>query len=143
MSALDYLPPNAAIGTITKEIVEEIFTAAKIDAVFTMSVRHEEDTRHYVPSSNYYMPYYHNVGFYNYYGGYSGYYYSPGYYSGSYKIYLEANLFDLKSGELIWSAQTKTTDMSSVSKMSVEFADLIVADFIEHNVLVAPPEKKK
>ena len=143
VAALDYLPPNAAIGTITKEIVMEIFNTAEMDAVFTMSMRHQEDTRHYVPSSNYYMPYYYNTGFYNYYGGYSSYYYSPGYYSGSYKIYLEANLFDLKNDELIWSAQTTTTDMSNINKMSVEFADLIVADFIRHNVLVAPPAKKK
>jgi hypothetical protein len=143
IAALDLLPPNAAIGTITRDIVFSIFETADIDAVFTMSVRHMEDTRRYVPSSAYYMPYYHNVGFYDYYGGFNNYYYSPGYYAGSIQIFLEANFFDLETGELIWSAQTKTTNFSDINKMAIEFADIIVADFIRHEVLVAPPEKNK
>jgi len=145
IAALDLLPPNAAIGTITRDIVMTIFESAEIDAVFTMSMRHMEDTRRYVPGSSYYQPYYHNVGFYDYYGGFNNYYYSPGYYAGSLQMFLEANFFDLETGELIWSAQTKTTDVANVEKMAVEFADLIVADFIKHQVLVAPPtpEKKK
>jgi hypothetical protein len=142
IAALDLLPPNAAIGTITKEIVKEIFTSAKVDGVFTMSVRHMEDTRRYVPGSSYYMPSHYNTGFYNYYGGYNNYYYSPGYTAGSLQIFLEANFFDLKTGELIWSAQTKTTDQSNIEKMSIEFADAIVADFISHEVLVKPEQKK-
>ena len=143
VAALDYLPPNAAIGTITKEIVMDIFAAAKIDAVFTMSMRHQEDTRRYVPSSNYYMPYNYNVGFYDYYGGFNSYYYSPGYYTGSVQIFLEANFFDLESGELLWSAQTKTTDLTNIDKMAVEFADVIVEDFIRQNVVPAPEVSKK
>ena len=145
IAALDLLPPNAAIGTITQDIVMAIFESAEIDAVFTMSARHMEDTRRYVPGSSYYVPHYHTYGFYDYYGGFNNYYYSPGYYTGSLQIFLEANFFDLKTGELIWSAQTKTTDMANIDKMAVEFADLIVADFIAHEVLVAPPgqEKKK
>ena len=146
MAALDMLPPNAAIGTITKEIVRDIFISAKIDAVFTMSMMHKEDTRRYVPghgAASFYTPYYYNVPFYDYYGGFNSYYYSPGYYTGSVQVFLEANLFDFESGELIWSAQTKTTDLSSIDKMAVQFADVIVADFIRQEVLVAPPEKKK
>lgn len=139
--ALDLLPPNAAVGTITREIVKEIFTAAETDAVFTMSVRHVEDTRHYVQGSSGYMPYYYNVGFYDYYGGFNNYYYTPGYYSGALQIFLEANLFDFKTGELIWSAQTKSTDISDVSRMAVEFADVIVDDFIRQNVLIDPEKE--
>jgi len=145
--ALDLLPPNAAIGTITKDIVFSIFESAEVDAVFTMSMRHMEDTRQYQPSSTaYYVPYYTGMGFYDYYGGYAGYYYSPGYYTGSVQIFLEANFFDLETGDLLWSAQTKTTDAASLGKMSVEFADLIVADFIKSGVLVpslAPADDKK
>ncbi len=143
VAALDYLPPNAAIGTITKEIVMDIFAAADIDAVFTMSMRHQEDTRRYVPGSNYYMPYNYNVPFYDYYGGFNNYYYSPGYYTGSVQIFLEANFFDFESGELLWSAQTKTTDLTNIDKMAVEFADVIVADFIRQNVVPAPEISKK
>ncbi|MCK5765902.1 MAG: hypothetical protein KAH26_07955 [Bacteroidales bacterium] len=143
VAALDYLPPNAAIGTITEEIVMDIFAAADIDAVFTMSMRHQEDTRRYVPGSSYYMPYNYNVGFYDYYGGFNNYYYSPGYYTGSVQIFLEANFFDFESGELLWSAQTKTTDLTNIDKMAVEFADVIVADFIRQNVVPAPEVSKK
>lgn len=143
VAALDYLPPNAAIGTITKEIVMDIFIAADIDAVFTMSMRHQEDTRRYVPGSSYYMPYNYNVPFYDYYGGFNNYYYSPGYYTGSVQIFLEANFFNFESGELLWSAQTKTTDLTNIDKMAVEFADVIVADFIRQNVVPAPEVSKK
>jgi hypothetical protein len=140
--ALDMLPPNAAIGNITKDIVMEIFKSEGVDAVFSMSVRHMEDTRRYVPAQGvYYTPYYSNVSFYDYYGGFSNYYYTPGYYAGSVQIFLEANFFNLESGELIWSAQTKTVDVSDVRKMAVQFADVIVADFIRQNVVPAPLSK--
>jgi hypothetical protein len=136
------LPPNAAIGNITKDIVMEIFKSEGVDAVFSMSVRHMEDTRRYVPAQGvYYTPYYSNVSFYDYYGGFSNYYYTPGYYAGSVQIFLEANFFNLESGELIWSAQTKTVDVSDVRKMAVQFADVIVADFIRQNVVPAPLSK--
>ena len=144
IAALDLLPPNAAIGTITEDIVNEIFIAADVDAVFTMSVRHMEDTRRYVPGRGaYYTPYYHNMGFYDYYGGFSNYYYSPGYYTGSYQVFLEANFFDFKDGELLWSAQTKTHDVEDTEKMAIQFADVIVADFIRQNVVPAPEVEKK
>ena len=146
IAALDLLPPNAAIGTITREIVFSIFESADIDAVFTMSLRHEEDTRRYVPAQGtYYTPYYSTIGFYDYYGGFGTYYYSPGYYTGSVQVFLEANFFDLETNELIWSAQTKSTDVASIDQMAIQFADVIVEDFISHNVLVPPPgtEQKK
>jgi len=143
IAALDLLPPSAAIGTITKEIVMDIFAAAKVDAVFSMSMRHKEDTRRYVSGSSYYMPYYYNVPFYDYYGGFNSYYYSPGYYTGSVQVFLEANFFDLESGELLWSAQTKTTDLTNIDKMAIEFADVIVEDFIRQNVVPAPEVSKK
>lgn len=142
VAALDLLPPNAAIGTITKDVVNEIFKAAEADAVFTMSVRHMEDTRRYVPArGTYYTPYYSNVPFYDYYGGFSNYYYTPGYYTGSVQIFLEANFFNFKTGELLWSAQSKTTDMENIRKMAVEYAETIVADFIRQNVVIAPEGK--
>ncbi|MBE9483488.1 MAG: hypothetical protein IMY74_01505, partial [Bacteroidetes bacterium] len=81
--------------------------------------------------------------FYDYYGGFNNYYYSPGYYTGSVQIFLEANFFDFESGELLWSAQTKTTDLTNIDKMAVEFADVIVADFIRQNVVPAPEVSKK
>ncbi len=138
IAALDLLPPKAAIGTISREIVRDIFISADIDAVFTMSMRHMEDTRRYVPGQGYYMPYYYNVPFYDYYGGFNNYYYSPGYYTGSFQVYLEANFFDFESGELLWSAQTKTVDVSSIHKMAEQFADVIVEDFIKSDVVPVP-----
>ena len=123
------------------DIVVDIFRAANVDAVFTMSMRHMEDTRRYVSGQGYYMPYYYNVPFYDYYGSFNNYYYTPGYYTGSFQVFLEANLFDFSTGELLWSAQTKTVDVQDIEKMAEQFADVIVADFIGQNV-VALPEKK-
>ncbi len=144
IAALDLLPPNAAIGTITKEIAGSIFESANVDAVFTMSMRHMEDTRHYVPSrGTYYTPYYSTMGFYDYYGGFSNYYYTPGYYTGSFQVFLEANVFNFETGELLWSAQTKTQDVQNINQMAVQFADAIVEDFIRQNVVPAPPEASK
>ncbi len=141
IAALDLLPPNAAVGTITRDIVVDIFRAAKADAVFTMSMRHMEDTRRYVPGQGYYMPYYSNVPFYDYYGSFSNYYYTPGYYTGSFQVFLEANFFDFDTGELLWSAQTKTVDVQNIDKMAEQFADVIVADFIRQNVVIQPEKK--
>ena len=144
IAALEILPPNAAIGTITKDIVNEIFIAADVDAVFTMSMRHMEDTRRYVPGrGTFYTPYYSTIGFYDYYGGFASYYYTPGHYTGSLQVFLEANLFDFKDNELLWSAQTKTSDVQDIHKMAVQFADAIVADFIRQNVVEALQEPKQ
>jgi hypothetical protein len=144
IAALDLLPPNAAIGTITKEIVWDIFKSAGIDGVFTMSMRHQEDTRRYVPGrSTYYTPYHSTIGFYDYYGGFGSYYYTPGYYTGSYQVFLEANFFDFETDELIWSAQSKSTNYEDVHKMAVSYADAIVKDFISQNVVPVPEGSSK
>ena len=43
IAALDLLPPNAAIGTITKDIVNEIFKAADVDAVAVTVIAAADD----------------------------------------------------------------------------------------------------
>jgi len=67
-----------------------------------------------------------------YYGRMSGYYpmahrevYSPGYNVTVTTVYLETNLYDVKTGKLVWSARSESVD----PKMTKKFLDELVAVF--------------
>jgi hypothetical protein len=75
---------------------------------------------------------------YPYYGYYSYAYatvYDGGYYTTSTSYFLESNLYDVASGKLIWTAQTKTEDPSSIDKEAVNFSRIIVDDLLTKKVI--------
>jgi hypothetical protein len=66
-------------------------------------------------------------------GGFGGYYgymgpmmYNPGYYTEEKTYFMEADLFDVASEKLIWSAQSEAYDPSSISKFSRDYTAVIV-----------------
>jgi len=83
------------------------------DAVVVTRLLGVEEKTEYVPPRTYTVP--------RYYGGYYGYYgstwdvvHEPGYYKDHTIVRLETNLYDVGSGELVWSGQSETFDASSV-----------------------------
>ncbi|MBS7564414.1 hypothetical protein KHS38_08340 [Mucilaginibacter sp. Bleaf8] len=52
--------------------------------------------------------------FWTYYNNWYPYLYAPGYYDQQQVYYLETNLYDARTEELIWAAQSETYDPSSI-----------------------------
>ena len=138
--ALDFLPPNENEDNTSPEIVMAFFESAKVDAILSIHLLEIDDDRRYVPGSLYFTPYYNAYSFYDYYYDMYDYVYVPSYYTGELDVFLEANLFDFATGELLWTAQTETTDLNSVAEIANSFANVLVKDLYKSNALYSPQE---
>jgi len=119
---------------LAKKRLEEI----GVDGILIMSVLDVREETYYVPGTTSYYP----TASYPYYGGYYGYWgrtyttvSSPGYYEQTVSIFLESNLYDLESDVLVWSAQSKTQDPSSVQALADNFARVLVDELIKDKVI--------
>ena len=99
------------------------------DGILTVTLLNKETENRYVPGTYGYAP----VTRFRYYGRFSGYYtnwyptvISPDYYEETEIYFIETNLYDAKTEDLIWSAQSKTYNPSSLAAFSKEFADIVV-----------------
>ena len=62
--------------------------------------------------------------------------YSSGYYTTETTYFLETNLYDIETEKLVWTAQTKTEDMTSVATEANVLAKILVKDIIEKKVIL-------
>ena len=79
---------------------------------------------------------------YGYYGSFGGYYgysstymYDPGYYVNDKTYYIESNLYDLATGEIVWSVQSEAYDASDLNSLSKEYAALLINKLKQEGVL--------
>ncbi len=114
-----------------KEHIRKRIEEFNFDAILVMAVLdvQKEERYHAATGSSI------SVGFpaypaYNY--GYTGYYgyvyntvYTPGYYETASTYFLESNLYDVATEQLIWTGQTRTKDPKSIDKEAAEIAKLI------------------
>ncbi len=108
----DIYPPSfSPKKDFTKEQLVESINKTGCDAVLTLALLDSKIVESYHPGTTY-SPY--NYGyygsFYNYYDYYYPQVYSPGYYSVDKTFYVESNLYDLKSGKLLWSVQSEASN---------------------------------
>ncbi len=120
----------------------------KLETIFTVAVKDIRTESHYVQAS---QTYYNPVSNYGYYGNFGSYYgnywgsglgmmgpgvvmstgmssYNPGYTVEKKTIYLESNLYDTQSQELLMSIQTKAVDPESIAKASKKFTSEMVKE---------------
>ncbi|HRI19814.1 MAG TPA: hypothetical protein PLA68_02620 [Panacibacter sp.] len=101
---------------------ETIFTVALVDK--------QSETRYNPGSSSIYAPY----PMYGYYGRFGGYYgyssmmYSPGYYSTDKTYFLESNLYDAKTEELLLSIQSKAENPPAIQKSSKLYTESLIKE---------------
>ncbi|GAB2690975.1 hypothetical protein GCM10027037_12720 [Mucilaginibacter koreensis] len=115
----DVFPPNFSTQTgQRRELVLERIQSTGADAILTVALLRQETESRYIPTGGgYYNPglrYGYYGRFWNYYSNWYPYVYSPGYYDQSKVYYLETNLYDAHTEDLIWAAQSKTYEPSSV-----------------------------
>jgi hypothetical protein len=130
----DVFPPNFSTQTGQKrELVLGRIQSTGADAILTVALLKQETESRYIPGTGAYAPglrwgYYGR--FWNYYNNWYPSVYSPGYYDQSKVYYLETNLYDARTEDLIWAAQSKTYDPANV--------DSFIRDYVKsiHNQMV-------
>jgi len=129
VTAMDEYGPKAFDKLSEDQIAQQVRSAG-YDAVITTAVLDKKKQQNYQPGSVSYQP----VGVvYNRFGRYySTVYdrvYDPGYYTTSTDYILETNLYDVASGELVSSVQTKSYDPSSAGDLAHDNTKRIIQTF--------------
>lgn len=136
-SSFDILPPGLKSDGVDKEEVLRKIRELGTDAILTVAVLDQTNETRYVPGSTMYSPM--GYGYYGRFWGYYNYYnpvmYDPGYYTTDKKYYLEANLYDAQTEELVWSSQSETTNPSSIETFSRSFSTTIINQLIKDGLL--------
>jgi hypothetical protein len=135
----DVLPVDRSQVPKEKEAMQAFLKKNGIDGILTVSLLDVKKETKYVQGSNYYAP----TAFYGgYYGSFYNYYpsmysnvYQPGYYANSQVVYLETNLFDVETGDLIWSAQSDTQDKTEIDDLANSYARGLVTHVVKRKIL--------
>ena len=133
VSALHEYGPKAFDKVSEDDVVSKLKSSG-YDAVITTVLLDKSKDEYYNQGSVSYQP----VGirrFGRYYTTVYDRVYEPGYYSSSTNYFLESNMYDINSGDLIYSAQSKAVDPSSASSLGKDYGKGIVKDLENKAVL--------
>ncbi|NRB65466.1 MAG: hypothetical protein HRU40_21020 [Saprospiraceae bacterium] len=139
VKSIDVFPPEFKEKMEdSKEMILEKVRAMGVDAIFSVALLKEEAQERYVPGTGPYIPY----PSYNWYGGFWRYYtrnmnvvYNAGYYTTDRKYYIEGNLYDAESEELLYSVQSVSYNPSDLERFSKKYAKLIHKAMVEEGFL--------
>ncbi len=95
------------------------------EAVLLFGVKDIKEAQRYVQGSVSYQPTSYYNGWYNYWSTTYQAVEQPGYYTTDVDAYVDANMFDIASGDLIWSAQTDILNPVGLSDAAESFAGVI------------------
>ena len=137
-SSFDIIPPGFKATPENKDKTVQAIQAAGHDAILTIALLDQTSETRYVPGTTMYSP----MGYGGYYGRFYGYYsyynpvmYDPGYYATDKNYYLEMNHYDAQTEELVWSAQSETTNPSSIETFSKAFAQSVEYQLIKDGII--------
>ncbi|MGZ4038330.1 MAG: hypothetical protein ACXVPQ_10915 [Bacteroidia bacterium] len=140
IKSIDEFPPNFLKDTVAKDVLLSAVNKKGADAILTVTMLKKETSSRYVPGGPMYAPY----PMYGYYRSFSGYYsywypyaYSSGYYAQSDIYFFETNLYDAKTDNLIWSAQSETYTYDGLTDVSADLAHAIVEKMRSDGVLIS------
>jgi hypothetical protein len=124
----DIYPPSfSPKNDFTREQLVESITKTGCDAILSIALLDSKIVESYHPGSSY-SPY--NYGYYgNYYSYYNYYYpqvYSPGYYSVDKTFYVEANLYEVSSGKLVWSVQSEASNPKDLQDWYKNYSAMLI-----------------
>jgi len=132
-SAMEEYGPKA-FEKIKEEDIAEKLKSSGYDAVITTVLLDKSKDQYYQPGRVSYQP----IGirrFGRYYTTIYDRVYDPGYYTNSTQYFLESNMYDIQSGNLIYSVQSKAADPSSIATLGKDYSKKIVKDLKEKQVL--------
>ena len=136
LTAMDEYGPKA-FEKIEEAKLTEMVKSGGYDAIITTALLDTKDDQVYQQGTVRYQP----VGeTYDRFGRYSSTIYSrvyePGYYTTSTNYVLETNLYNVNTGKLIYSVQTKVNNPSSAGSLASDNSKQIVKDLKEKGVLI-------
>jgi hypothetical protein len=131
MRSMDFITP----GKMEKDVIEMVLKTNGITGVIIVSLLDSKKETTYVPGTTTYYPAYYGRPYYGYYGSVYANVYDPGYYATTTSYFIECNAYRLSDERLVYSAQSKTTDPSSVDKFAYDFAKAIVNDLTQKGVI--------
>ena len=138
--SIDEFPPNMTVSDSGKEMLMSKLKTTGADAILTVSLLKKETDSRYVPGTNPYDPY-GNFGYYRRFWGYYSYWYpsvnEAGYYTTDRTYYMETNLYDAATEELVWSAQSETYNPIDLPNFAGEYANVIIAKMQKDGVLLS------
>ena len=120
---------------INRDTVSAAIKGKNIDSVIvTHLVKVEEETVYrqnmdYRPTYGYYN------GLYSYYPHVNSYVHQPGYYTTHDVVILETNLYEVKSEELVWSAQSRSFAPESAKEVIDDLVKLVIKDLQEKGLI--------
>ncbi len=139
MKSTDYFIPTFSKGTTpSKEQIMESIRKAGAETILLITMLDQKTETRYVPGSGAYAP----VPSYGWYGGFYSYYsyhypmvYDPGYVVTDRSYYLETNLYDVATEQLLWSAQSVTVNPEGTDAFITDFSAAISQQMIKDGVL--------
>lgn len=139
IKSIEVLPPTFTNGQQPdKSKLLDRIKGTDADAILTIALIDKETETRYTPGDAAYAP----VPRFGYYGTFWGYFntwsprlYSPGYYDEDKIYFLETNLYDAKSEELLWSAQSQTYNPNSLPDFSRQFSKVVVTAMRDEGLL--------
>ncbi len=130
VKSIDVMPPNLkTAATPTKDEIVSKVKESGCDGVFVASLLKKEEDVRYTPGKESYSP----TSYYTYSGTFFGYYNhfypsvnTPGYYSKEKSYFMQSNLYDAATAEIIWSVQSKVFEPTNVAKFSKSYTTELV-----------------
>ena len=146
VKSFDVMEPFTEGKTPDKSELFSKITQTGADAIMTVALINKETETRYVPGNAGYAP----VPRFGYYRTFWGYYntwypmmYSEGYYEEDKVYFIETNVYNASTKELLWSAQSETYNPSSLEDFSEEFADVVVSRMERDGLLINRDDGKE
>lgn len=134
-TATSVFGPKGFKGLSEDEITEKL-RGSEFTSIMMLSLLDKEREKNYFPGSRYTVP--RVVGYSRYYRRYlvvNDYVYTPGYYTSSTNYILEAEIYSIDDGELVYSAQTRSYDPANIHALAESFAKSIVSELNEKGII--------
>ncbi len=135
VTAIDQYGPKA-FEKVPEDQVADKLKSSGFDAVITTALLDKKKNEVYQPGTVRYQPvgvYYNRFG--RYYSTVYDRVYDPGYYTTNTDYFLETNLYDISSGDLVYSVQTKAYDPSSATDLAHDNRKRIVQNMKDKGIL--------
>ncbi|MCJ8165613.1 hypothetical protein MKJ04_12245 [Pontibacter sp. E15-1] len=136
--SIDLFPPTVREGGPDMNQLLQKIKNQNYDAILTVALIDEDTETRYVPGTYGYTP----VTRFGWYGRFRGYYtywyptlYDPGYYTEEKIYFLETNLYDASSEDLLWSAQSRSYSPASLRKASETLAQLTASRMAQEHLI--------
>lgn len=136
--SIDVFPPKLKDKDNYEEYVVSAIDEYQYEGIITITLVEEKTETRHRPGSQVYMP----TSNFGYYGNFRGYYntrfvevYNTNYYASSKTYFIETNLYDSETEELIWSAQSETVNSGTMDDFSGKFAQKMINEMKKEQLL--------